>query len=400
MLKELALWIPHLHRLHEERNRYAQAVQQLDVEKSQLQAQIELLTRGGLTPELGGLAERVGALSVTISDLDERVTGLSTTKTELSDLFKRILSDGISELKASLDDKTSIQLDQKDEQSSNKCVDNFALAERGLFVVGHARSGTTILLDALNSSRDVYCLGEANLHKTVENTDFCSWFNAMHRAFKNPIMKSSYLPFFSEQSGWSVLKKMSEIYKFIGEKVAFRQEELGYDYASFFNFSTKHFQSSNYICVVRNPRNVSASNIEMFTEGRLNENTLESVHISQMQCYYLIMCLTLTLKNVFVVVHERIEQRTFGYLGSTLGINLDEAGSYYDFKKTVTSPDFAEKIPAEGISKTIDYYERFVRIFSPETLRPINSLYARNLIFDLYAELKSIDRLPNIGVFA
>jgi len=213
-------------------------------------------------------------------------------------------------------------------------------------------------------------------------------------------MKSTYLPDFPNQSGWDVLKKMSVNYKFIGEKVAFRQEELGYDYASFFNFSAKYFQLSNYICVIRHPRNVSASNIEMFTSGRLDENSLEAVCISQMQSYYLIICLVLTLKNVFVVVHERIQQETFSSLACSLDINFDSAGSYYDFKKTVTSHEFSEKIPSDGISKVIDYYDRFVSLFSHENFRPINSLTARNLAFDLYAELKAIGRLPNIGASA
>lgn len=367
MLKKLAFLIPHLRNLHEERNRYAQAVQRLELEKIQLQLQIELLGRSGSKTELEVISERVSTLSDAISRFDE---------------------------------KMCIQLTQKDEKSSSMPENDFSLADRGLFVVGHARSGTTILLDALNSSRDVYCLGEANLHKSIEKNDFCSWFNAMHRSFNNPLMKSSYLPDFSEQSGWNVLKEMSKSYAFIGEKVAFRQEELGYDYASFFNFSAKYFQSSNYICVIRHPRSVSASNIEMFTASRLNDDTLEAVSISQMQCYYLIMCLASTLKNVFVVVHERIEQKTFSYLGSTLNINLDNAGSYYDFNKTVTSPDFIEKIPIEGITKVINYYERLVSLFSPETLRPIDSLCARSLLFDLYAELKSIDRLPNTGALA
>ncbi|MCX7353068.1 MAG: sulfotransferase, partial [Proteobacteria bacterium] len=384
MLKKIALWIPHLRTLHEERNRYAQAVQRLEFEKNQMQLQIALLTQSSSKAELSVLTERVDVLSAGITGLDEKITVHSSAKTELSDLSKRVntLSDGIS----GLDEKISTQLIQKDEKSSNKPEDNFSLTNRGLFVVGHARSGTTILLDALNSSRDVYCLGEANLHKTVEKTDFCNWFNAMHRSFNNPLMKSSYLPDFSDQSGWGVLKKMSESYKFVGEKVAFRQEELGYDYVSFFNFSAKYFQSSNYICVIRHPRSVSASNIEMFTAGRLNDDTLEAVAISQMQCYYLIMCLASTLKNVFVIVHERIEQNTFNYLGSMLDINLDKAGSYYDFKKTVTSSDFIQKIPMEGVAKTVNYYERFVGLFSPETLRPISSLNARNLLFELYEE--------------
>lgn len=189
---------------------------------------------------------------------------------------------------------------------------------------------------------------------------------------------------------------MSEQYKYIGEKVAFRQEELGYDYSSFFNFSAKNFQSSNYICLVRHPRSVSASNIEMFMSGRIDDSSLDQIAISQLQSYYLIICLVLTLKNVFVLVHERIQQDVFDLLGRSLHINLENAGSYYDFNKTVASPELADRIPISGINTCIGYYERFKSIFCNLNLRPINSLAARDLAFDLYSELKSMNRLPRI----
>jgi len=152
MLKKLALWIPRLHNLHEERNRYAQAVQRLEVENNELQSKIELLNQSVSKNELNDFSERIRSLSVAISELDERV---------------------------------SAHLAQKEKNSSIAREDAFNLSDRGLFVVGHARSGTTILLDALNSSRDVYCLGEANLHKTIEKTDFSIWFNTMHRSFRS-----------------------------------------------------------------------------------------------------------------------------------------------------------------------------------------------------------------------
>jgi hypothetical protein len=366
MLKKIALWIPKLKNLHDERNHYASEVRRLEDEKKQLQFQIKEASPSRSKEDLSFVFSRIEDILTKIVNIDYKIDNYTMKTLRLPGLGKTDLS----------------------------------LSHRGIFVVGHARSGTTILLDALNSSRDVYLLGEASLYKQIENLDFSIWFNNMHRSFNNSIIKkSAYIPYLPDQDGWSVLQNISETYKFIGEKVAFRQEELGYDYASFFNFSSKYFNRSNYICVVRSPVNVTSSNINMFMDGSTSDTHLRSVYISQLQIYYLIMCLVLTLKNVFVVVHERINQDTFDYLGRELDIDLDNAGSYYDFSRTVTPVDFSQKISLDKIARVIDFHERLVHVFSAETLRPINLIDARTLSVDLYAELKSVGRLPNIGNF-
>lgn len=339
MLKNFALLIPSLNRLHAERNLYAASIRALAEENSLLKTVIQ-----------------------------------NTSQVELK-----------KDEEASFKDPKTNPIEPRDVSY---------LSGRGLFVVGHARSGTTILLDALNSCKDIYCLGEANFHKTIDKSDFVKWFNELHRSFDNPPMKSTYLPDFPVQDGWDVLKILSESYKLIGEKVAFRDEESGYDFKSFFKFSTRFFQKSNYVCVIRHPRNVSGSCIEMFMSGQLGPESLEVVATSQLQTYYLILSLAFSMPKVSILIHERISQATFDVLGCELGVNLRAAADFYDFDKSVSKLNLQENINDATLARPIYYYDLIKKFTDPESLSCVDSIGMRSILFELHSELKSLNRLP------
>lgn len=339
MFKSLALLIPRLHRLHAERNMYAASMKCLEEENGILRSKIENMNLVG--PE------------------------------ENDDMLSR------------------------DPESTPAILRDVSyLSGRGLFVVGHARSGTTILLDALNSCRDIYCLGEANFHKSIEKPDFIQWFNGLHRSFDNPPMKSTCLPYFSAQDGWEVLRELSGSYKFVGEKAAFRDEESGYDFKSFFRFSTKYFHNSNYICVIRHPKSVSGSCIEMFMSGLLDAESLSVVSISQLQTYYLILSLAFSMPKVFILIHEHISRETFDALGCEFGVDLRAAAGFYDFKKSVSKLGLRESIDDAALARPIYYYSLIEKFTDSKSLNLENGAGLRNVLFELHSELKSIDRLP------
>ena len=68
------------------------------------------------------------------------------------------------------------------------------LESQGLFIIGAARSGTTILQNALNDSRDIFLFGEPCFHADSGDADFASRYNTMHRSWGNQENKSSYCP--------------------------------------------------------------------------------------------------------------------------------------------------------------------------------------------------------------
>ena len=339
MLKSLALLIPRLRRLHAERNIYAASMKSLAEENNILRLAIQDISRGGDEENGGTLSKVPGSSSAVPRDVGY-------------------------------------------------------ISDRGLFVVGHARSGTTILLDALNSCRDVYCLGEANFHKSIERPDFIQWFNGLHRSFDNPPMKSTCLPHFPANDGWDVLRELSKGYKLVGEKVAFRDEESGYDFGSFFRFSAKYFHGSNYICVIRHPRSVSGSCIEMFMSGQLGSASLNVVSVSQLQVYYLILSLVFSMPRVFILIHEHIFREAFDALGCDFGVDLRAAAGFYDFKKSVSKLSLHENIDDAALARPIYYYHLIENIVSSKPLNLACGIGLRDVLFELHSELKSIGRLP------
>ncbi len=63
-----------------------------------------------------------------------------------------------------------------------------------LFVLGCARSGTTILQNALNDSDQVFLFGEPDFHTDPGTPDFARRYNAMHRSWSNHATKSTFCP--------------------------------------------------------------------------------------------------------------------------------------------------------------------------------------------------------------
>lgn len=69
-----------------------------------------------------------------------------------------------------------------------------AIEKQGLFVIGAARSGTTVMQNALNDSCEIFLFGEPVFHEDAGAPDFSLRYNAMHRAWGNQENKSSFCP--------------------------------------------------------------------------------------------------------------------------------------------------------------------------------------------------------------
>src|ERR1700722_5699340 len=54
------------------------------------------------------------------------------------------------------------------------------LGKQGLFIIGHMRTGTTVLQNALNESKDILLFGEANFHRDPGLSDFRTRYNRWH----------------------------------------------------------------------------------------------------------------------------------------------------------------------------------------------------------------------------
>jgi len=213
--------------------------------------------------------------------------------------------------------------------------------ERGLFVVGHARSGTTVLADALNTSADVYCLMEPYFYRSFDIANFAESFNGMHRGFGNPPIKGYWIPGLGGETARNVVGRLRNSYHYVGEKLAFRQREKDYDPDKFLEFAVENFARSPFVCIVRDPVKVTSSVLDLFENSSFDPAIIGAVVKSQLETYLLILRLAMTVPSCYLLVHEYIDRETFATLGAHLGINLDRAIGLYvpGYQRTPHSPE-------------------------------------------------------------
>lgn len=150
------------------------------------------------------------------------------------------------------------------------------LASRCIFVVGFARSSTTITQQALNTAPRMLMLGEANLYlpKTAEPR-FSDWYNRMHAEFDVAPQKSAYAPDFCaghSHHWWEWLREASAHYDFLGEKIAMNAAHFSELEAynpgrsgpdAFASFFEARFYNARYIFLLRNPLDTILSAVKL-----------------------------------------------------------------------------------------------------------------------------------------
>jgi hypothetical protein len=210
-----------------------------------------------------------------------------------------------------------------------------AIDTQGLFVLGAARSGTTVLQNALNDSRDIFLFGEPVFHDDPGNADFAARYNAMHRAWGNQETKSSFCPaFFDGDAPWpDYLRHLATLYSYVGSKIVINPDKAKETSHRVFDFHCRYFYRSHYIFTFRNPVNVLMS-----TRGLAELNgdapaSCEAVLGSFVRVIALYIRMLRNLPFVHAVFHEHVDETVFRDLGLKLRVDLANASSYYDAKR-------------------------------------------------------------------
>ena len=209
------------------------------------------------------------------------------------------------------------------------------IAEQGLFVVGAARTGTTILQNALNDSPEIFLLGEPCFHDDPGHADFGARYNAMHRAWGNQENKSSYCPaFFETDASWrAYLHYLAGLYRYVGSKIVINPGDANSTCGRLFDFHCRHFYRSHYVFTFRNPLDTLMS-----TRGLAELNGDQAVtHTEVLRSYGLVIQLYIrmlrNLPYVFAIFHDAVDSSSFDSLGAALGVPLDGAMRYYNRAK-------------------------------------------------------------------
>jgi hypothetical protein len=205
-------------------------------------------------------------------------------------------------------------------------------ADRGLFVVGAPRSGTTILQNALNHSPAVFLLGEANLHLESGEGHFAASYNARYQSLSHHKTKSTFCPPVLKVDGTSedYLNRLGQSYRWVGAKVVINNLHSPDWVERLTKYHCERFYQAHYLFTFRHPLAAihSTRDLQLITShepdpaAKLLDNYLESVQ--------LFLCAVRNLSHVRAVFHEDMSAAKLQGIGAWLGVDLSEAAAYYD----------------------------------------------------------------------
>lgn len=229
MLKQIALRIPQIHRLYEQRD------------------------------ELQGR----------LTTLEAELRASRKETAQQRDLLK-VVNGELGKLRSENKQPPEISnIEPRDSREVDVCR---SLANKCVFVIGYARSSTTLTLQMLNTSERAFLLGEANFFLDRDWTSFRSEFNKQHVGFKNQKTKSTYAPDllpYQDNTWWEYLNELSHNFKIVGEKIAlssFHINKMGEDGIQ--DFFEARFLQSKYIFLIRNPIDTLISTLKLIQRDK------------------------------------------------------------------------------------------------------------------------------------
>lgn len=205
-------------------------------------------------------------------------------------------------------------------RTTAKLDDLRRLENQGLFILGCARSGTTILTRSLNRAPDLILLEEPSFFLNQHVNEFVSFFNQLHASMGNRCMKSTYLPPPRTRDGGPIdtLSRLAEDYRYVGEKVAVGPHDYPANWCQLFlDFQGKYFLRGKYIYIVRTPVESIWSMHKMFPDrpiAHLFETWLRTIALS-LDAYHV-------FPNSRVVFFEDVDQQLVERLGRWLELPI------------------------------------------------------------------------------
>jgi hypothetical protein len=272
------------------------------------------------------------------------------------------------------------------------------LSERTLFIIGAARSGTTVLQNALNDSPDIFLLGEPDLYDDGE-PGFAARYNAMHRSWGNQATKSSYLPAVSEiDGGWrDHLAALARHHRWVGAKLVINPVRAEDELSRRFDFHSQHFYRSRYIFTFRDPlpTAISTRDLQILTLGQTDG--LKTILRNTVEVIALYIQMTRLLPYVRAVFHDRVEHELFQDLQAWLDTPLPNALTYYDRARVRDySQAQVEDIPADVIEAIQRLYLDLRESASAGFVTPQLEQNDHHLSPTHYTALGSLDRRARV----
>lgn len=193
---------------------------------------------------------------------------------------------------------------------------------RILFIVGHARSGTSVLFQIANDQPDIHLTYEANLFLTKNRHDIVGNYNSNQRRRGQKVGKGFYLPpvIGPLDNLTSLHRALLSNYAIVGDKIALGPRGSRWEphpAATAFEWFQGQFPFALYLCVLRNPLEGIAAVDRMTPDQRpilLIENWAKTAK--------LVMDMVATMPKQRLILFEDLVERRYRPILSLLGRNV------------------------------------------------------------------------------
>ncbi len=202
------------------------------------------------------------------------------------------------------------------------------MADRCVFVMGPARSGTTILAQLINGSDRAFLTTEGYYFLAQDCLDFRRWYNEQHRGFGNQVSKTSYAPNFGhrgETEWWKWLARASEHYELVGDKMAFSDAGRCLPNSiEFMDFFESRFFRSKYIFTFRDPVQSVLSSVGLWKKDPVAAVVGWASFVKLWADFIRVFPATVTL------LLEQLDAGKVGEIGDFLGLDLTRSTRLLD----------------------------------------------------------------------
>jgi hypothetical protein len=200
-----------------------------------------------------------------------------------------------------------------------------------MFIIGAARSGTTVLQNALNDAPDIFLLGEPDFLHDQDEPGFAARYNAMHRAWANQETKSTFCPAILPEDGtWrEYVAALAVRHRYVGAKFVINPvREQGY-LDRLCDFFCREFYQAKFLFAFRRPvpTILSTRGLQMLVRGE--SDPLETILSGYAETAALYIRMLRILPAVRAVFHEHVDRATFDGLEHWLGVPLAQSDRYY-----------------------------------------------------------------------
>lgn len=270
-----------------------------------------------------------------------------------------------------------------------------------LFVIGAARSGTTILKSCLNRSPDILLLAEADFWQNPDVPDYAQWFNHKHDQMGSAPSKGNYLPLpqLPEFGPLGLLERLAKSHRYVGEKLALGPHYYQADWPrTCFDYHAQHFYNGRYVLILRHPVESMWSMSKMFRDRTAARSVLawiESV-ILQLDFYSV-------FPHTRVIFFDRLSTDTLDRLRRWLHVRLPIQGEWLSAERVNT------RVEGDALPPVLDPYEPICRratsvyvtlrdTFCPRRLRLPAIIPPMGILGKMRRELASLAELAHLEI--